>query len=88
MFARALRSSQLLSMPARQAQQLRRLNLHEFQSIEIMKSFGVASPKGVAASTPEEAEAAFNKIRGGQRTFVAVMNATVVSWEVRHVNRS
>lgn len=67
MIGRALRQSrQLLAMPARQSQQVRRLNLHEFQSLDIMKGFGVATPAGIPASTPEEAEAAFNQIRGGR----------------------
>lgn len=75
MFGRVVRNSasSLLSMPARQAQQVRRLNLHEFQSLDIMKGFGVATPAGIPATTPEEAEAAFNKIRGDRCTLFHVV---------------
>lgn len=41
---------------------IRRLNLHEFQSMEIMKKFGVVVPNGIAVSTPIEAENAYNKL--------------------------
>lgn len=44
-------------------QQIRRLNLHEFQSMEIMRKYGVATPPGIAASTAEEADAAFKQLR-------------------------
>jgi succinyl-CoA synthetase beta subunit len=33
------------------------MNIHEYQAKELMKQFGVATPKGEVASTPEEAEA-------------------------------
>jgi len=36
-----------------------------------MKGFGVATPAGIPATTPEEAEAAFNTIRAGRRTFLS-----------------
>lgn len=64
MFGRVLRNPKLMAMPARQSAQVRRLNLHEFQSLEIMKGFGVATPQGIPADTPAEAKAAFSKIRG------------------------
>lgn len=67
MFSRVLRNnkaaSSLLAVPS---QQVRRLNLHEYQSLDIMKTFGVATPQGIPAHTPAEAEAAFNKIKGGR----------------------
>lgn len=72
MFGRVLRSnnkkaaSALLSAPS---QQVRRLNLHEYQSLDIMKTFGVATPQGIPATTPAEAEAAFNKIKAGRCTY-------------------
>jgi hypothetical protein len=72
MFGRIVRNrtaASLLAMPAPQRQQLRRLNLHEFQSLEIMKTFGVVTPRGIPATTPAEAEAAFNSIRGSRRTY-------------------
>lgn len=78
MFGRVARSS-LLSMPARQAQQVRRLNLHEFQSLDIMKGFGVATPAGIPATTPEEAEAAFNTIRAGRRTSLSLSLSLALS---------
>src|SRR5262245_25713981 len=34
------------------------MNIHEFQAKEILKRFGVAVPRGMIASTPEEAKAA------------------------------
>ena len=64
MFCRVVRNSKLLSLPASQSAQVRRLNLHEFQSLDIMKGFGVATPQGIPADTPAEAKAAFSKIRG------------------------
>jgi succinyl-CoA synthetase beta subunit len=33
------------------------MNIHEYQAKELMKQFGVATPKGEVASSPEEAEA-------------------------------
>lgn len=33
------------------------MNIHEYQAKELMSKFGVATPRGEAASTPEEAEA-------------------------------
>lgn len=51
MFGRALRNPKLMSLPVRQSAQVRRLNLHEFQSLEIMKDFGVATPQGIPADT-------------------------------------
>jgi succinyl-CoA synthetase beta subunit len=34
------------------------MNIHEYQAKELMQKFGVATPPGKAASTPEEAEQA------------------------------
>ena len=31
------------------------LNLHEYQSMQVLKDFGIAIPKGIVASTPDEA---------------------------------
>merc|ERR1719478_2125311 len=36
--------------------QKRFLNLHEYQSMEVMSKFGVAVPRGVVAFTPSEAK--------------------------------
>ena len=35
---------------------VRNLNVHEYISMEIMNTHGIATPKGFVASTPEEAE--------------------------------
>ena len=41
------------------------MNIHEFQAKEILKRFGVAVPRGIVASTPEEASAAAIELGGG-----------------------
>ena len=41
------------------------MNIHEFQAKEILKRFGVAVPRGIVASTPEEAKAAAIELGGG-----------------------
>ena len=41
------------------------MNIHEFQAKEILKRFGVAVPRGLVASTPEEAKAAAVELGGG-----------------------
>ncbi|MGH7816884.1 MAG: ATP-grasp domain-containing protein, partial [Candidatus Binatia bacterium] len=41
------------------------MNIHEFQAKEILKRFGVAVPRGIVASTPEEAKAAALELGGG-----------------------
>ncbi|RLN68814.1 hypothetical protein BBJ28_00019157 [Nothophytophthora sp. Chile5] len=83
MFGRVLRHStgaSLLSLPARQSAQVRRLNLHEFQSLEIMKGFGVATPQGIPANTPEEAKAAFSKIRGDRGALPYILTDRCSGW--------
>jgi succinyl-CoA synthetase beta subunit len=35
---------------------VRNINIHEYQSMELMKSFDIGIPGGHVASTPEEAE--------------------------------
>jgi len=40
------------------------MNIHEFQAKEILKRFGVAAPRGIVASTPEEAKAAAQQLGG------------------------
>jgi len=44
--------------------QVRWLNIHEYQSVELMKKFNVAVPAGFVASTPAEAEQAAQKLEG------------------------
>ena len=41
------------------------MNIHEFQAKEILKRFGVVVPRGIVASTPEEAKAAGARVGGG-----------------------
>jgi len=41
------------------------VNIHEFQAKEILKRFDVAVPRGIVASTPEEAKAAAVELGGG-----------------------
>ena len=40
------------------------MNIHEFQAKEILKRFGVVVPRGIVASTPEEAKAAAAELGG------------------------
>ena len=40
------------------------MNIHEFQAKEILKRFGVVVPRGIVASTPEEAKAAAAELSG------------------------
>jgi succinyl-CoA synthetase beta subunit len=42
---------------------VRNLNLHEYNSMELMKTHGIGIPAGYVASSPEEAENIFlNKL--------------------------
>lgn len=41
------------------------MNIHEFQAKEILKRFGVAVPRSIVASTPEEAKQAAQELGGG-----------------------
>ena len=41
------------------------MNIHEFQAKEILKRFGVAVPRSIVASTPEEAKKAALELGGG-----------------------
>jgi succinyl-CoA synthetase beta subunit len=41
------------------------VNIHEFQAKQILRRFGVAVPRGIVASTPEEAKAAAIELGGG-----------------------
>lgn len=82
MFGRIVRNraaTSLLSVPATQRQQVRRLNLHEYQALEIMKGYGVATPRGIPATTPAEAEAAFNAIRGDRTGVDVVIKAQALT---------
>ena len=41
------------------------MNIHEFQAKEILRRFGVPVPRGIVASTPDEAKAAAVELGGG-----------------------
>lgn len=48
------------SLPSRRSiGPIRYLNVHEYISMEIMNKYGIATPAGFVASTPEEAETIF-----------------------------
>ena len=38
------------------------MNIHEYQAKQVLKGFGVAVPRGIVATTPEEAEAAAREL--------------------------
>jgi succinyl-CoA synthetase beta subunit len=60
---------------------VRNLNLHEYNSMELMKSHGIGIPAGYVASSPEEAENIFlNKLnKPGEPLKDAVIKAQVLS---------
>ncbi|RHY95260.1 hypothetical protein DYB37_008158 [Aphanomyces astaci] len=60
-------------------QQVRRLNLHEYQSMKIMQSYGVAIPASEAANTPEEAVQVYNKLKGGDESKDVVIKAQALT---------
>ncbi len=41
---------------------MRNLNVHEHVSMELFNEKGIATPKGIVATTPEEAEAAYKNM--------------------------
>ena len=51
------------------------MNIHEFQAKEILKRFGVAVPRGLVATTAEEAEAAAQQLGGGAAVVKAQIHA-------------
>ncbi|KAG1716349.1 hypothetical protein ID866_833 [Astraeus odoratus] len=53
MFA-SLRQARLLARTT-QPSQRRCLSLHEYQSVQVLNSYGIPTPKGIPAKTPEEA---------------------------------
>jgi hypothetical protein len=50
----SFRANQRIAAPILGA--IRHLNVHEYISMELMNSHGIATPRGFVASTPEEAE--------------------------------
>jgi succinyl-CoA synthetase beta subunit len=60
-------------------QHVRNLNVHEHQSIELMREHGVGVPGGAVAKTPEEAREIFNsEVAGGAKADV-VMKAQILA---------
>ncbi|XP_064987944.1 succinate--CoA ligase [ADP-forming] subunit beta, mitochondrial-like isoform X1 [Musa acuminata AAA Group] len=53
-----------------QKQQLRRLNVHEYQGAELMSKYGINVPKGVAASSIEEVKEAIKSVFPSGKEFV------------------
>jgi succinyl-CoA synthetase beta subunit len=51
------------------------MNIHEYQARELFHTFGVASPRGSAASTPEEAERIAAELGGAQIVVKAQIHA-------------
>ncbi|MFC5051601.1 ADP-forming succinate--CoA ligase subunit beta [Rubritalea spongiae] len=51
------------------------MNIHEYQAKELFEKFGVPSPKGIVASTAEEAGAAAKEIGGGDLVVKAQVHA-------------
>jgi len=51
------------------------MNIHEYQARELFEKFGVATPKGKVASTPEEAEAIAREIGGDKVVVKAQIHA-------------
>lgn len=60
-----LLSGQPLSAPAGAGQQVRRLNVHEYVSMEIMAEHDIDIPASKMAETPEDAEEACAEIMDG-----------------------
>jgi len=51
------------------------MNIHEYQARELFEKFGVATPRGKVASTPEEAEAIAREIGGDKIVVKAQIHA-------------
>jgi succinyl-CoA synthetase beta subunit len=51
------------------------MNIHEYQAKELMQKFGVATPQGAVASTPEEAEAIARKLNTSDLVIKAQIHA-------------
>ena len=51
------------------------MNIHEYQAKEILEKFGVATPRGKVASTPEEAEAVARELGSGEIVVKAQVHA-------------
>src|SRR5476649_568337 len=51
------------------------MNIHEYQAKELMQKFGVATPPGAVASTPEEAEAVARSLKTSDLVIKAQIHA-------------
>ena len=51
------------------------MNIHEYQAKELMQKFGVATPQGAVASTPEEAEAVARSLKTSDLVIKAQIHA-------------
>ena len=51
------------------------MNIHEFQAKEILSRFGVAVPRGVVATTPDEAHDAAARLGGSVLVVKAQIHA-------------
>ena len=51
------------------------MNIHEYQAKELMQKFGVATPQGAVAGTPEEAEAIARKLNTTELVIKAQIHA-------------
>jgi succinyl-CoA synthetase beta subunit len=51
------------------------MNIHEYQAKELMQKFGVATPKGAVAGTPEEAEAVAQSLNTSDLVIKAQIHA-------------
>jgi succinyl-CoA synthetase beta subunit len=51
------------------------MNIHEYQAKELMQKFGVATPQGAVAGTPEEAEAIARKLNTSELVIKAQIHA-------------
>ncbi|KAH9982212.1 succinate-CoA ligase [Lactifluus volemus] len=58
------------------AGQRRFLSIHEYQSVNLLNSYGVPTPISIAAKSPKEAAEAFNQVSGGNG---AVIKAQVLA---------
>jgi succinyl-CoA synthetase beta subunit len=51
------------------------MNIHEYQAKELMQKFGVATPPGAVAGTPEEAEAVARSLKTSDLVIKAQIHA-------------
>ncbi|KAI0307551.1 succinate-CoA ligase [Multifurca ochricompacta] len=72
----SLRKAGFSPEQAASAGQKRFLSIHEYQSVNLLNSYGVPTPKGIAAKSPKEAVEAFNKVSAGKG---AVIKAQVLA---------